>query len=237
MRQTSSTLVPSSAWRRMNAICCSLKFDLFTARSPVGHRKPNREFTIRGPDPGKQVKVRMPRKRYSDRQNGKFSVAIDTALALTCLCPVPRPVESAKAGKIIALPQVGGLHHRYERLAPERRSHHCGQQSHRSAGGFRPCGRQARRCRIDWRMAPVGAGPFYPDIESARPLPREDTRSPLSATGLSFWEGQPDRHPEPDRRHALHVILQRSNALELHPGNPDRHSSRRLTARRLRLNR
>ena len=39
-------------------------------------------------------------------------------------------------------------------------------------------------------MAPVGAGPFYPDIESARPLPREDTRSPLSATGLSFWEGQ-----------------------------------------------
>ena len=73
---------------------------------------------------------------------------------------------------------------------PERRSHHCGQQSHRSAGGFRPCGRQARRCRIDWRMAPVGAGPFYPDIESARPLPREDTRSPLSATGLSFWEGQ-----------------------------------------------
>ena len=41
-------------------------------------------------------------------------------------------------------------------------------------------------------MAPVGAGPFYPDIESARPLPREDTRSPLSATGLSFWEGQAD---------------------------------------------
>ena len=39
-------------------------------------------------------------------------------------------------------------------------------------------------------MAPVGAGSFYPDIESARPLPHEDTRSPLSATGLSFWEGQ-----------------------------------------------
>ena len=30
--------------------------------------------------------------------------------------PVPRPIENAKAGKIIALPQVGGLHHRYERL-------------------------------------------------------------------------------------------------------------------------
>ena len=31
---------------------------------------------------------------------------------------------------------------------PERRPHHCGQQSHRSASGFRPCGWQARRCRI-----------------------------------------------------------------------------------------
>jgi transposase InsO family protein len=31
--------------------------------------------------------------------------------------PVPRPVESAKAGEVIALPQVGGLHHRYERQA------------------------------------------------------------------------------------------------------------------------
>jgi len=31
--------------------------------------------------------------------------------------PVHRPVESAKAGEVIALPQVGGLHHRYERLA------------------------------------------------------------------------------------------------------------------------
>ncbi|MCH8112329.1 MAG: transposase [Proteobacteria bacterium] len=31
--------------------------------------------------------------------------------------PFPRPAESAKAGEVIALPQVGGLHHRYERLA------------------------------------------------------------------------------------------------------------------------
>ena len=40
-----------------------------------------------------------------------------THLSLGKDSPVPRPVESAKAGQIIALPQVGGLHHRYERLA------------------------------------------------------------------------------------------------------------------------
>ena len=31
--------------------------------------------------------------------------------------PVPRPVENAKGGEVIALPRVGGLHHRYQRLA------------------------------------------------------------------------------------------------------------------------
>ena len=40
-----------------------------------------------------------------------------THLSLGKDSPVPRPIENAKAGKIIALPQVGGLHHRYERLA------------------------------------------------------------------------------------------------------------------------
>ena len=40
-----------------------------------------------------------------------------THLSLDKDSPVPRPVESAEAGKIIALSQVGGLHHRYERLA------------------------------------------------------------------------------------------------------------------------
>ena len=40
-----------------------------------------------------------------------------THLSLGKDSPVPRSIESAKAGKIIALPQVGGLHHRYERLA------------------------------------------------------------------------------------------------------------------------
>ncbi len=40
-----------------------------------------------------------------------------THLSLGKDSPVARPVENAKAGEVIALPQVGGLHHRYERLA------------------------------------------------------------------------------------------------------------------------
>jgi hypothetical protein len=40
-----------------------------------------------------------------------------THLSLGKDSPVHRPIETGKAGKIIALPQVGGLHHRYERLA------------------------------------------------------------------------------------------------------------------------
>jgi transposase InsO family protein len=38
-----------------------------------------------------------------------------THLALTKDSPTPRPIEMA--GKVIAMPQVGGLHHRYTRLA------------------------------------------------------------------------------------------------------------------------
>jgi hypothetical protein len=32
-------------------------------------------------------------------------------------CPDSRPTMPRKLGKIVAVPQVGGLHHRYERLA------------------------------------------------------------------------------------------------------------------------
>ena len=40
-----------------------------------------------------------------------------THLALEKDSPEPRPVQVPDAGRIIAIPQVGGLHHRYERLA------------------------------------------------------------------------------------------------------------------------
>jgi transposase InsO family protein len=40
-----------------------------------------------------------------------------THLALDKDAPVSRAVSTSTAGKVIALPQVGGLHHRYERTA------------------------------------------------------------------------------------------------------------------------
>jgi putative transposase len=40
-----------------------------------------------------------------------------THLSLHKDCPHPRDVQPPRRGRVIALPQVGGLHHRYERLA------------------------------------------------------------------------------------------------------------------------
>ena len=40
-----------------------------------------------------------------------------THLSLDKDTPVPRPVAGLAAGHVVAIPQVGGLHHRYERRA------------------------------------------------------------------------------------------------------------------------
>ena len=40
-----------------------------------------------------------------------------THLSLDKDCPEPRPIQSRRVGRVVAIPQVGGLHHRYERLA------------------------------------------------------------------------------------------------------------------------
>ena len=40
-----------------------------------------------------------------------------THLALGKDAPEPRPVTAIDAGRVVALPAVGGLHHRYERRA------------------------------------------------------------------------------------------------------------------------
>jgi len=38
-------------------------------------------------------------------------------LSLDRNAPVPREVESPACGKVVSIPQVGGLHHRYTRAA------------------------------------------------------------------------------------------------------------------------
>jgi putative transposase len=40
-----------------------------------------------------------------------------THLSLDKDCPDPRPVMPSRSGRVFAIPQVSGLHHRYERLA------------------------------------------------------------------------------------------------------------------------
>jgi len=40
-----------------------------------------------------------------------------THLSLDKDCPHPRPIQPPRNGRVIAIPQVGGLHHRYQRLA------------------------------------------------------------------------------------------------------------------------
>jgi putative transposase len=40
-----------------------------------------------------------------------------THLSLAKDAPEPRPIQGPEAGRIVAIPQFGGLHHRYERRA------------------------------------------------------------------------------------------------------------------------
>jgi len=40
-----------------------------------------------------------------------------THLSLGKDCPDPRPIQLRNIGRVVAIPKVGGLHHRYERLA------------------------------------------------------------------------------------------------------------------------
>jgi hypothetical protein len=40
-----------------------------------------------------------------------------THLSLDKDAPIPRPVTAPSDGRVVEIPQVGGLHHRYERVA------------------------------------------------------------------------------------------------------------------------
>ena len=48
-----------------------------------------------------------------------------THLALNKDAPIPRPTASASGDQVVAIPEVGGLHHRYERLAASRSTPRC----------------------------------------------------------------------------------------------------------------
>jgi putative transposase len=48
---------------------------------------------------------------YYDQSRTHLSLKKDT--------PVHRPIVAPAVGRIVAIPQVGGLHHRYERMAGE----------------------------------------------------------------------------------------------------------------------
>ena len=48
---------------------------------------------------------------------GSYYENVRTHLALDKDAPIPRPVMPPGDGDIVAIPEVGGLHHRYERRA------------------------------------------------------------------------------------------------------------------------
>jgi len=59
--------------------------------------------------------TRVPRSRHRDERGG--TAADPQRLALDKDTPCPRSVTSPSAGRIVAIPEVGGLHHRYDRIA------------------------------------------------------------------------------------------------------------------------
>jgi putative transposase len=51
------------------------------------------------------------------RRYGAYYEQSRTHLSLHKDAPIPRPIAAPTAGRVVAIPQVGGLHHRYERRA------------------------------------------------------------------------------------------------------------------------
>ena len=47
----------------------------------------------------------------------RYYHAWQTHLGLAMECPEPRPVVPPEQGAVVAFPEVGGLHHDYERIA------------------------------------------------------------------------------------------------------------------------
>ena len=55
--------------------------------------------------------------RHVLASNADYYHRARTHLSLDKDCPHPRPVQPLRSGRVIAIQQVGGLHHRYRHLA------------------------------------------------------------------------------------------------------------------------
>ena len=54
---------------------------------------------------------RMPKSYFEYYEQTRTHLSLDKD------APVSRPVQPVGTGRIVEIPQVGGLHHRYERIA------------------------------------------------------------------------------------------------------------------------
>jgi len=69
---------------------------------------------------GKGYECFLPLHKTRRRWSGRFKESEQhTHLSLATDSPEPRRIPSPEFGKVIEQPQVGGLHHRYERRAAE----------------------------------------------------------------------------------------------------------------------
>jgi len=64
-----------------------------------------------------RAELRSVMKTTSRAFNGGDNDRSPTHLSLNKEAPIPRPVADTSAGRIVAISEVGGLHHRYERRA------------------------------------------------------------------------------------------------------------------------
>jgi hypothetical protein len=70
-------------------------------------------FTIAQPGEafGEEHLLRILKRYFLNYHNSRPHQALDQN------APIPRTVESGKKGPVISIPEVGGLHHRYQRAA------------------------------------------------------------------------------------------------------------------------
>jgi hypothetical protein len=59
--------------------------------------------------------IGLPARATLARRNCAYYERSRTHLSLDKDAPIPRPIAPCSEGRVVAIPQVGGLHYRYER--------------------------------------------------------------------------------------------------------------------------